>query len=132
MIVCLLFSMGISNVWGQEVRGVEFKRVKYSGASYSYFDKQNKKRTANEYYGWEFRNANSISVSVDIELWQKTGNEGRLEMTKSLVLKPYEKYIFKFEGYSASQCYQDHYSRYRMYAVDIDDFYVKYRAFKLE
>lgn len=124
MIMCLLFSMGISNVWGQEVRGVETKRVKYNGSQYEYAPRS----FSSEYYGWELHNANSISVAVDIELWKKIGDGERLEMTKSVVLKPSEKYIFKFEGYEVSHCNLSYYD----YDSNIEDYYIKYKAFKLE
>lgn len=128
MIMCLLFSMGISNVLGQEVRGVETKRIKYNGSSqYNCGGYE-----TDEYYGWEFHNANGIAVSVDIELWRKVEyrnggaiikHEPILQMTKSVVLNPSEKYIFKFEGYTASHCCAGN---------DIESFYIKYRAFKLQ
>ena len=129
MIMCLLFSMGISNVLGQEVRGVETKRVKYSGSQYEYPDKYNVHRTlsSSEYYGWEFHNANSIPVSVDIELWLKNGG---LQKTKSVVLEPSEKYIFKFEEYEASHCHQGDVWQY--YDENIEHYYVTYKAFKLQ
>ena len=135
MIMCLLFSMGISNVLGQEVRGVETKRVKYNGSQYEYATSRNKNiysddytSFSSEYYGWELHNANSISVAVDIELWKKIRDGERLEMTKSVVLKPSEKYIFKFEGYEVSHCNLPYYDN----DSNIEDYYIKYKAFKLE
>lgn len=135
----LLLSIGISNVLGQEVRGVETKRVKYNGTQYEYSTGRNYGQAtdyisySSEYYGWELNNANSISVAVDIELWQKIGDGERLEMTKSVVLKPSEKYIFKFEDYEASHCYHDYdYSYTCPSSGKIENYYIKYKAFKLE
>lgn len=132
MIMCLLFSMGISNVLGQEVRGVETKRIKYNGSQYNYLIRYGRgysyrTLSSSEYYGWEFHNANGIAVSVDIELWLKNGG---LQKTKSVVLEPSEKYIFKFEEYNASHC--DHGDEWLDYDDNIEHYYVTYKAFKLE
>lgn len=130
MIMCFLLSMGVSNVLGQEVRGVETKRVKYYGSQYNYkirYGQGYRSLSSSEYYGWEFHNANSISVAVDIELWLKNGG---LQKTKSVVLEPSEKYIFKFEEYDGSHCH--HGDEWLDYDDNIEHYYVTYKAFKLQ
>ena len=67
LMFCMAMSLFATNAFAQlqEVRGVETRRVEYTGNFYQ----NGKIHTANTtMYGWEFHNANSIKVSVDIEL----------------------------------------------------------------
>ena len=65
-ILVLIFSVVciMTNVNAQEVRGVETKLVKYHGSEY-----ENYSGTSDLWFGYSFRNMNSIPVSVDIELY---------------------------------------------------------------
>lgn len=124
--------MFAANVNAQEVHGVESKMVctydcnpngkwdewKYGGESkYPWF-------------AYEFTNLNSIPVSVEVELYhkEKTGYEKYgfvVIATKSFVLKSGESYIFK-TGEKGIHPYRAPY-----HSSNYDDYYVKYKAYKL-
>ena len=120
-------SLDITNAFAQnEVRGVETKLVTYYDGKY-------------EYFGYEFYNMNSIPVSVDAELYciYKMRDETILEKTKTFVLNSKEKYIWK------PSTDDDFDAMYRMYGHDpsrkkvpgdsfYTEYYVKYKAYKLE
>lgn len=103
-----------------EVRGVETRRVIYDGPTY-YRDMYT------EYYGFEFSNRNSIPVSVSIELWRNSSEyeDPILVTTKDVVLDPGEKYILKQEKNSIFWVHDSN-------SLKISDYYVKYKAYKLE
>ena len=119
-----------------EVRGVETKISKYEGPRYS------AKGDCYLWFGYQFTNLNSISVSVDVELYR----DDELISTKSFVLKSKEIYIWKFEHNSDFQVYYS-------YNTDLNrpswetrveksnpgkrryqsiKYYVRYKAYKLE
>ncbi len=125
--------------FAQEVRGIETKRVKDDNGN----------------YGWELYNKNSISVSVDIELWYKGHSyternhngfitleyqeDTKIVETKSIVLKAGEQYVFKpvyFRKNGDSNQWavsiSDSYigNRYR-YTDAVENYYIKYQAHKL-
>lgn len=126
MAICLFATNAFAQM--QEVRGVETRRVVYNGPEYKKYSD-----TYTEYYGFEFHNMNSVSVSVDIELYlRETATDGWgnkkqdiLIATKTIVLKPNEIYLYKRE----SDC------DFRVYCyylgIDIDRYYVTYKAYKL-
>lgn len=116
MVMCM-FS---TNAFAQEkVRGIETKLVQY--------DYDNDRREG--IYGIQFTNYNSISVSIAMELWKK-GEEGsyyqratedRIYLTKDIILKPNESYIWKINKYNCDGvlCGAGYY-------------YYKYEAYKLQ
>lgn len=102
-----------------EVKGLETRRVTYDGPSYSTdFGRYSK------YYGWEITNHNSITVSVEIELWSQEDG-GKIVKTQDIILKSGESYIFKREEHLSTWVYTT--SKY-----SISDYYIKCRAYKLE
>lgn len=107
----------------QEVRGIETRRVIYEGPMQEVIGFGDN-GSSNKYYGFEFKNMNSISVSVDIELWW----DGEVLETKSITLKPKEKYILKFENRTVSLVENN---KYHM-SDDISKYSVKYKAYKLQ
>lgn len=132
LLVCLTLSMFATSAFAQEVRGIETRRVTYQGPRYndigsSYYD---------TYYGFEFRNLNSIKVSVDIELYQQgeKNNPDKLIDTKSIVLNPDETYVYKRESDNSFRKgnKDDGYSCAGGYHNDIHYFYVRYKAYKLQ
>lgn len=133
LIVCLTLSMFATSAFSQEVRGVETRRVTYEGPMYQHYDDW-----YNTYYGFEFHNLNSISVSVDIEIYLKsyeTDNRGvpipdKLIDTKTIVLKPNETYVYKREN-SNSFRKSDREDGYSLETPAISEFYVKYKAYKV-
>lgn len=129
LMFCMAMSLFATNAFAQlqEVRGVETRRVEYTGNFYQ----NGKIHTANTtMYGWEFHNANSIKVSVDIELCY-TDNKGEevVAATKSITLKPDETYVLKKEDswshYKADKSGENH-------ELYIKYYYVKYKAYKLQ
>lgn len=102
-----------------EVRGVETRRVIYDGPNY--------RGMYTEYYGFEFSNRNSIPVSVSIELWYNSRGyeDPKLVTTKDVVLDPGEKYILKQENNSFFWVHGSN-------SLEISNYYVKYKAYKLE
>lgn len=120
----LMTILGIGNVYCQEVRGIETKRVIYQGEKYVIG-----KNTYYTHYGWELKNRNSIPVSVEITLNYKGENGIEIVTTKDVVLSSGETYIFKPAGY--------HFQVLLGYLTPdenriINNYYVTYRAFKLE
>lgn len=136
LIVCLTLSMFATSAFSQEVRGIETRRVTYEGPRYEDPGQGLHSSWYNTYYGFEFHNLNSIRVSVDIELYVRNKYDNyepdKLIDTKSIVLKPNETYVYKREsdfsfmkggnpdGYSISMHH------------DIRDYYVKYKAYKVQ
>lgn len=124
MAICLFATNAFAQM--QEVRGVETRRVVYNGPEY-----KESGYTYTEYYGFEFHNMNSVSVSVDIELYRRVtdtdswGNKKQdiLIATKTIVLKPNEIYLYKRESDSGFRVHSWH--NY------IDRYYVTYKAYKL-
>lgn len=128
----LLLVMGLfpSYTLAQEIRGIETRRVIYEGSKSYYYNGEH-----NEYYGWEVTNRNSISLSVDIELWARSSNAyldngayvkapAEVIKTQTVVLKPGESYIFKREEHCSTKVHDkcEH---------SIDSYYLKYKAYKL-
>ena len=109
-----------------EVRGVETRRVVYNGPEYRYYSTHHDEQST-EYYGFEFYNRNSIPVSVSIELWWQ-GEKLTLITTKDVVLGTGEKYILKQEQASYFRVHIN----YGHTNTGIDQYYVKYKAYKLE
>lgn len=124
LLISLLFCLNLQNAWSQtEVRGIETRRVVYNGPEYSTWPDT----YHNEYYGWEFYNANSIPVSLDIELWCSSSNT--IVKSQSIIIKSGEKYIFKREEHLCVRVYRN---AADINTLDISQYYVKYRAYKLE
>lgn len=130
LLFCMAMSLFATNVFAQmqEVRGVETRRVVYTGNHYynGYVWCSN-----SEMYGWEFHNANSIKVSVDIELYY-TDSKGveHAVATKSVVLAPDEAYVLKQESNDA-HCKKHGNTDYgSMY--NINSYNVRYKAYKLQ
>lgn len=125
-----LFFLSTFNTFAQEVRGVETKLVKYEGQEYQIYPKY-----YNQWFGYSFFNMNSITVSVDAELYV----DGKKVMEKSFVLKSKEEYILKYFGSDRFQVYGNFSVREKQgigyewkdsfYPVDT---YVTYKAFKLQ
>lgn len=121
-----------ANVNAQEVHGVESKMVctydcNPNGSWESWYDYQAYKRPL---FAYEFTNLNSISVSVEVELYCKVlvknsyydsdkQYDYRVIKTKSFILKSGESYIYKTDENGI-----DHYDNNNKY-------YVKYKAYKL-
>lgn len=138
----LLFCMILmgSSVYSQmqEVRGVETQKVIYSGDEYNYYIGYTR-HTSNDYYGFEFINKNSISVSVSIEVYQRGMDEDKIVATKEVVLKSSESYVLK-EPTLYKICMKDGALSCMVSGYDSDEkggkehaeqFYVKYKAYKL-
>ena len=129
----ITLSLGIFvfiNSSSQEVRGVETRRIIYEGEEYSYGWTND--FTDNKYYGWEFTNRNSITISLDIELWAQSGSvftqDGEIVKTKTVILKPRESYVLKREEHCSTKV-----SRYRSDCdYPISNYYTKYKAYKLQ
>lgn len=127
LIVCLTLSMFAISAFAQEVRGIETRRVTYEGPQY-----EEDGRWYTTYYGFEFHNLNSIKVSVDIELYKRNKYEpDKLIDTKSIVLNLDETYVYKREGDCTFRkgTHPDGISICWDY---IQDYYVKYKAYKLQ
>lgn len=118
-----------------EVRGIETKLVKYDGKSTYIIKTGNSTETEyNLWYGFQFTNLNSIPVSIDAELYNI---DGKLITTKTFVIMSKEAYIWKFENNNDFRVYYDKFGYYtqRYYRYENepeDNYYVKYKAFKLE
>lgn len=94
----MLMTLFATNMFAQEVRGVETRRVIYERQeSYQVVGctMQDKLGESTEYYGFEFKNLNTISVSVTIEIYRK-GDSDKLIDTKDIVLNSNESYIHKY------------------------------------
>lgn len=128
----------------QEVRGITTRRVIYEGPEYKYSVPHYTNRGRSDinkpsirWYGWEITNHNSITVSVDIELYKKgdDGNDGIVK-TRSVILKSNETYIFKAEEFNSHHV--DFYNSFYGISSEssptyyISDYYIKYKAYKLE
>ena len=135
-IFCMAISLFATNAFAQmqEVRGIETRRVVYEGPRYNHYDSY-----YTSYYGFEFHNMNSVSVSVDIELYEResgTDSWGRpktdeLVTTKTVVLKPDETYILKQESNdSFRKAY--HNDGTSIGSPDISWYYVTYKAYKIQ
>ena len=143
MIFCMAISLFATNMLAQEVRGIETKRVVYTGEEYKlYVDTRwgsREEGKSDKYFGFELTNQNSISVSVTIEVYKK-GNPDKMIEMKEIVLKSKECYVQKYpsiqkyqgepynEGdYTSRMAYRE--SRGRSEA---EQYYVKYKAYKLQ
>ena len=136
----LLYITAIESFAQTEIRGVETKRVIYDGPEYQIKIVVNggfAYATKTQYYGWEFTNRNSIPVSIAIELWEintlmdifvKKGEEHYLRKTKDIVLESGESYVFKCHD----DLYTQVYNNYGDKNTEISNFYIKYKAYKLE
>lgn len=140
---CMAMSLFASNVFAQEVRGVSTRRVIYE--SDNQYDADNGGKSG-RYYGWEVTNNNSISISVDITLYQQgyeiTSSNGLVTSvspsvikTQSITLKSKESYIFKNEDMCATrvdrQCpYISGYDNAARW--EIKHYYIEYKAYKLQ
>ena len=135
LLFSLILGLGIMDATAQqEVRGIEIKVITYEGKSYSFRDSNGEYVKRTTWYGWELCNRNSISVSIDVEVWVE-GNDGEfLYATESIVLDSGERYKLKAAPYKA-QMYAN-YAGGVSYVRDIDDvnrfIKVKYKAYKLE
>jgi hypothetical protein len=75
-----------------EVKGVESRLVQYevnaNGGEYGY-------------YGFEYKNLNDYTVTIEAELWLEGNNSRNKELddTKSFVLKAGERYVWKNKIY---------------------------------
>lgn len=120
------------NVLAQEVHGVESKMVCTGNCnpngSWDIWDVCSSCPYNYPLFGYEFTNLNSISVSVEVELYhkEKVSSHGYSDTydyiligTKSFVLKSGESYVFK-----KSEDGIDKYENSSYY-------YVKYKAYKL-
>lgn len=111
----------------QEVRGVETRRIIYNGPRYDNY----KGVTSTKYFGFEFKNTNSISVSVDVILyrrdWSYSPEPDKVITKKSFTLKPEEGYVLKQE--------EDPYFRVEDSDPEgyqyINYYYVEYKAYKV-
>lgn len=141
-ILVLIFSVVciMTNVNAQEVRGVETKLVKYHGSEY-----ENYPGTSDLWFGYSFRNMNSIPVSVDIELYADVEQKidfnnyqyvEKLLTTKTIVLEPGEEYIFKRESDDAMKVFSRDAPLYKsIYGNSTDNrknYRVTYKAYKLQ
>lgn len=139
----VLLFISLTSVLAQEVRGVETKRSIYNGESYEVYVASaraynigRKHSNHTEYIGFEFKNLNSISVSVSIEVYRKGTNQ--LIDSKEIVLKPSESYIHKYpklELYCSHKNlgYVNDLEEAEKYGkAEAENYYVKYRAFKLQ
>ena len=140
-ILVLIFSVVciMTNVNAQEVRGVETKLVKYHGSEYKHDS-----GTRDLWFGYSFRNMNSIPVSVDIELYADVQHKNpygsydyveKLLTTKTIVLEPGEEYIFKRESDDAMRVFY-YFSEPRDVPTDHqkrnENYRVTYKAYKLQ
>lgn len=104
----------------QEVRGIETRLVEYIGNSYSLEGVLVDENIP--MYGFELHNTNSITVSVDIELYYKSSDGDKLVTTKSVTLKPGETYIFK----------QEKLWTFIKKEGRINNYYIRYKAYKVQ
>lgn len=115
------------NMFAQEVRGIETRRVIYDGPEYYIYSG----KYSTKYYGWEFTNRNSITVSVDISLWIQAQSNGYTTKpastvkTQSIILKPGETYVFKREEHCSTKVDKS-------CDFPISSYYTEYKAYKLQ
>ncbi len=123
-VLTFLMCFASLSAFAQEVRGIETRLVEYTGTCY--WSDGTVRYSNTTMYGFEFHNANSIKVSVDIEL-HCTCYEF-VVATKSIVLNPNETYVFKQER-NEGFC-----KRHEVNSCSdvIGNYYVKYKAFKLQ
>ena len=134
-----------------EIKGVETKLVIYDGSEYSvacgYADRYMRDyqyKSSTKWFGFSFYNMNSISVSVEAELYQEC--DGKLVTTKTFNLKPNETYIWKHEdrgaGFKVNHDPFGSISRqwtdskkvpvnYSSIYGSLGTYYVKYKAYKI-
>lgn len=143
-IVCGMLSFAQS----LEVKGVETKVVIYDGPEYSavydysMYSGNNRYQSSTKWFGFSFYNMNSISVSVEAELYQE--HDGKMVATKSFNLKPNETYIWKHENRGKDfKVNEDNSTRitwtdskkepviYGAYGSTSGTYYVKYKAYKI-
>ena len=134
-VLVVLFGLGIFEASAQqEVRGIEVKVVEYEGESYNFRDENGEWVKRNVWYGWVLTNRNSITVSIDVELWVE-GKEGEfLYATESIVLDSGESYILKATPIRARK-YANEYGGVSCVRTvnDVNRWCkIKYRAYKLE
>lgn len=121
IILSILLGMTAIESFAQtQVRGIETRRIIYEGPIYDAGFGEKSTR----YYGWEITNHNSITVSVEIELWCQTEDGGQIVKTQDIILKSKETYIFKREEHECTRV------DYR--GSPISNYYIKYKAYKLE
>lgn len=148
-IFVLLFALMsgiISFAQSLEVKGVETKVEIYDGPQYKvacdYADRYMRDyqyKSSTKWFGFSFYNMNSISVSVEAELYQE--KNGKLVTIKTFNLKPNETYIWKHENRGAdfqvnnngnstpwrwTDSKKEPYDHYLM-----TRYYVKYKAYKI-
>lgn len=131
-------SMCITNVFAQEVRGVETRRADYEGEYYTLYrwgrNYDPEDGSSNKYIGFEFTNLNSIPVSVTIEVYSK-GNPDKMIDTKEIVLKSKESYIHKYPKIRKYQGVPDKSGdmdyRESKGRAEAEKYYVTYKAYKL-
>lgn len=131
LIVALLFVA--ANIFAQEVRGLETRRVIYEGAEG--YSKRWSDGYSKRYYGWEITNRNSFPVNVDIELYHQgstystpmgvTQTPEKLVKTQTIILKSGESYIFKREEHKSTKVH-------RKRNHPISSYFIKYKAFKFQ
>ncbi len=133
ILAILMYFVTIS-VCAQEVRGIETKRVVYDGKrDYSYYAGNGYDNHSTKYYGWEFKNFNSCSVSVDITMYKQATTyygepiPAKVIATKTIVLRSGESYVFKNE-FSGTEAI----ASYGYEKTEVNDYYVEYKAFKLQ
>ncbi len=129
-IFCLAFSLFATYSFAQEVHGIETKKVciracnpdgtlqGYENNTPGYYDQYRDARYSGDYYypyyAFKFTNMNTFTASVEAELYR----DEKLVDTKYFVLKSNESYDWKpFDGKGCWAIY---------------DYYVKYKAYKLQ
>lgn len=120
----MLMTLFATNMFAQEkVRGIETKLVKTGETKMDV-----------DIYAIEFNNRNSIPVSVTMELWEQGKystyherySEDKLLLSKDIVLKPNEVYIWKIGEKTKEED-----GRLRDIGV-YPTYYYKYEAYKLQ
>lgn len=128
-ILSVLMCFASMNMFAQEVRGIETRRVIYDGPEYWANDQEK----STKYYGWEFTNRNSITVSVDISLWCQPLSNGYATIpasvvkTQSIILKSGETYIFKREDHCSTKVDAQDWCDYK-----ISGYHIEYKAYKIQ
>ena len=124
-----------------ELKGVETKLVIYDDQEYKYYNSYTEYYShSTEWFGFSFYNMNSITVSVEAELYYA----GKLVDTKTFSLASKETYIWKQKHNSDFQVYCDYNSINRSKgkkevpadydkngAINGSTYYVKYKAYKI-
>lgn len=125
-VLTVLMCLASTSVIAQEVRGVETRRVVYEGGKSYEYSYNHHWYNSTKYYGWEFKNLNSCTVSVDITMYV-SGNPAKVKSTKTIVLQSGETYIFKNEIHDTRATWHDGSTN-----PYIEYYYVEYKAFKLQ